>query len=186
MLRVEAYASGWKRDRGILSTFARTSTIVTNRSGSASGPTLVPDATLPRLIAGGMECAYGSSLVLVENPCLPLEGWAMGLGAIDLRSGKVTPDTRTNAQRAELTAMVPTGYNGWRSAPGRRSAVYHMARLVDLDMPWWTFFSSVLAMDPTHADLDQLKKLAPPKWRADMAEHRDLTRGNRHSPRVSP
>lgn len=173
VLRVQAYADDWKAGHGVISGFARKATIVTNRSGSASGPTLVPDAREPRLVAGGMQCAIGASLVVVENPYFPLEGWAMQLGAIDLTSGEPSQDTRTTEQVEEIAMMVDQGYNGWRSLPGNRSAEQHMPRLAESGMSWWVFFGSVLAMNPHRADLKELTRRSPARWRTEMREHRE-------------
>lgn len=172
VLRVPAYADDWKRGHGPVSDFARRAAIVTNRSGAGSGPTLVPVAYDPRLVAGGMHCAQGSSLIVVENPFLPLAGWAMQLGAVDLSTGTVTRDVRTFQQVEQLAQMVDQGYNGWRSEPGLGSARHHMPRLAEMGMSWWVFFGSVLGMNPHRADLAELTRLAPREWRTQMEEHR--------------
>ncbi|MFF4989724.1 hypothetical protein ACFY19_21210 [Streptosporangium saharense] len=103
--------------------FARTYSATTPRSshqrvGSGPGPVLayVPDFDTLHLAA---RCAQGSTLAVVETEETPLIGWAMEVGAINLLTGEVTPDTRSSDQRELLERVHRNGNNGWTSGFGR-------------------------------------------------------------------
>jgi hypothetical protein len=169
---VPAFADDWtKAERGAIARFARRATVVTNSSPSSTGPTLVPDAREPRLVAGGMHAAQHSSLVVMEDPALPLLGWAMQLQALDLVSGVPTRDSRTTEQRRLLGRLVEQGYNGWQLEPGKSSARGTMARLAESGLSWAVFYGSVLAIDPHRANQRDLLRLAPPAWKRQAQTH---------------
>ena len=95
--------------------FANTHTAITlgrGRSFRHSGPVLayVPDYEMMDLAT---EVASDASLAVVETIEYPMIGWAMQVHAIDLVTGKVTPDTRTESQRRELDQVYFYGNNGW-------------------------------------------------------------------------
>lgn len=145
--------------------FAKASTIVTNRSrGSARGVTLVPWG-YAREIANGMQCAGGSSLVVTEHPGLLLEGWAMALGAVDLRTGEVTADTRTSEQLDLLDHLVDSLYNGWRGIIGESAARRILPELAESGMTWAVFLGSLLAVAPRRVEDDDMKRFVPQVWR---------------------
>ena len=166
VLRVASHARDYAQhyNDAAMRAFARASTIVTNRGAATGhGPTFVPWA-YARELAGGMRCASGSSLVATEHPQLPLEGWAMALGAVNLRTGEVTEDTRTPEQQELIEQVVSTAYNGWTSAPGDSAARRVLPELAESGLSWATFFGSVLAIEPHRADPKELMKVSPAAW----------------------
>jgi len=100
VLRVPSHADDYRRGR--FSALACRAEVITNRGRhvSGGGATLVPDG-YPREIAGCMDCADGTGIVVTEHPAWPLEGWAMALGALNLRTLKATVDRRTDEQRED-------------------------------------------------------------------------------------
>jgi hypothetical protein len=104
--------------------FANTHSATTLRSGRSfrhSGPVLayMPDYEMMDLAT---EVASDASLAVVETIEYPMMGWAMQVRAIDLVTGEVTPDTRTDAQRRELDQVFFYGNNGWAPALDRERA----------------------------------------------------------------
>ena len=169
VLRVPTNADHWKREAGALGAFAKASTVVTNRGKSHGwGVTLVPWG-YAREVGDGMACARGSSLVVTEHPALLLEGWAMALGAIDLRTGEVTADTRTDEQRADLDHLVDSLYNGWRGVIGVRAAQRVLPKLAESGMTWAVFVGSILALDPSRVEVKEMKRYAPQVWQDEAA-----------------
>jgi hypothetical protein len=111
---------------------------------------------------------------------MPLGGWAMAVGATDLSTGQVTPDTRTPEQVDMLEAFVDQLYNGWsHSQVGKPAARYYLPRyylprLADSGLTYSEFVGSVIALDPAHldsnTDIEAMRKLLPPAWEAERAE----------------
>jgi hypothetical protein len=167
VLRVPSHADVYRR--GQFRALAGRSEVITNRGRQLSrgGAILVP-CGYPREIAGGMDCADGTGIVVTEHLAWPLEGWAMALGALNLRTLKATADQRTDEQREDLEDLVGMLYNGWSSAPGRRAASQLMPKLAESGMSWTVFFGSVLAADPSRFDEQSMKKYAPKAWREDL------------------
>jgi len=104
--------------------FTNTHSATTLRSGRSfrhSGPVLayMPDYEMMDLAT---EVASDASLAVVETIEYPMMGWAMQVRAIDLVTGEVTPDTRTDAQRRELDQVFFYGNNGWAPALDRERA----------------------------------------------------------------
>jgi hypothetical protein len=70
-----------------------------------------------------IHLADGAALVAVEWGADPLVGWAMEVGAVDVRTGEVTEDTRTDLQRDRLEQLRFVGSsNGWTDNYGKRDA----------------------------------------------------------------
>lgn len=104
--------------------FADAHSATTLRSGRSfrhSGPVLayVPDYEMMDLAT---EVASDASLAVVETIEYPMMGWAMQVRAIDLVTGEVTPDTRSDSQRRELDQVFFYGNNGWAPASDRERA----------------------------------------------------------------
>ena len=104
--------------------FATAHSATTLRSGRSfrhSGPVLayMPDYEMMDLAT---EVASDASLAVVETIEYPMMGWAMEARAIDLVTGEVTPDTRTDSQRRELDRVYFYGNNGWAPAFDRERA----------------------------------------------------------------
>lgn len=163
VLRVPSHAHHYKQGQGAVAQFARNAQVVTNRGGSASGATLVPNG-YAKEIAGGMDCADGSSLTVTEHPAFPLKGWAMALGAFDLRLNRPTPDERTAEQLEIFESMVDQLYGGWSHPSGRRAAKYYLPRLADAGMSHAVFSGALLAVAPERCDREAIKKHSPPAW----------------------
>jgi hypothetical protein len=107
-----------------MAAFANTHSATTLRSGRSfrhSGPVLayMPDYEMMDLAT---EVASDASLAVVETIAYPMMGWAMQIRAIDLVTGEVTPDTRTDSQRRELDQVFFYGNNGWAPAFDRERA----------------------------------------------------------------
>ena len=96
-------------------------TLGSGRSFRHSGPVLAyaPDYEMMDLAT---EVASDASLAVVETIEYPMIGWAMEVHAIDLVTGEVTPDTRTESQRRELDQVYFYGNNGWSPAFDRERA----------------------------------------------------------------
>ena len=169
VLRVPSDAGHYTNDHHPLSAFAKKATIVTNRghSGVVRGATLVPHG-YAKEIAGAMACADGSSILVTEHPMFPLHGWAMALGALNLRTMRKTPDTRTPEQRDLLQSLLSQLYGGWSHVSGKRAASHYLPVLADAGMTWATFVGSVLAANPSHCNTDAIAEHAPPQWREEL------------------
>jgi hypothetical protein len=83
-----------------------------------AGPVLawVPDV---RVVQRAWRTAHGSALVVVEyfpdagqTPGL-WAAWAAQLRAVDLTTGQVTPDERSDQLREDIAHVLWTGNNGW-------------------------------------------------------------------------
>ena len=172
VLRLASHAHEGKRSA--FRAIAERGEVVTNRGkrSAAGGATLVPHA-YPDTLAGAMDCASGTGIVVTEHPAWPVRGWAMALGALNLRTLKPTVDERTDEQRDDLDHLMSMLTNGWRSDVGRRAAQQLMPKLAESGMSWPVFFGSVLAADPYHFDEDAMKKHAPQTWQSDMAAIHD-------------
>lgn len=173
VLRVHSHAHQYRHDHSSFSGYAAQATIVTNRSrNECRGATLAPwcDANTA---AGTMQCADGSSVLLHEHPTFPLMGWAMALGAVNLRTLRPTPDTRSDEQREQIEDLIFSTYNGWRAEPGRNAARYALPRLERSGMTWAIFVGSVLAIDPRACDLLEIEKVAPRAWRQEIRDRSD-------------
>lgn len=66
--------------------------------------------------------ARNSSLCVVESSLTPLVGWAIEMGAVDLLTGSVTPETRSQQLKKDLERLVFYGNNGWGDRFGKQQA----------------------------------------------------------------
>jgi hypothetical protein len=171
VLRVPGHASHYTSGGNeAVRRFADAATIVTDRgSARGLGPTYVPWAYAPQ-IADAMILATGSSLVVTEHPAMPLLGWAMQLRAVDLSTGVVTVDTRSDQQRALIGQAVDLAHNGWRSSPGDRVAGSLLPELAGSGLTWAVFLGSALALDPRRVQVDDMLRVAPAVWKAERAD----------------
>ncbi|MCR6030798.1 hypothetical protein GGQ22_05005 [Nocardioides sp. zg-579] len=167
VLRVPSHAHHYKEGQGAIAQFARSAQIVTNRGGGARGATLVPNG-YAKEVAGGMDCADGSSIAVTEHPAFPLKGWAMALGALDLRTKRPTPDERTPQQLEIFQSMVDQLYGGWSHPSGKSAAKYYLPQLADAGMSHAIFSGALLAVAPERCDREMIKKNSPPKWIAEL------------------
>jgi hypothetical protein len=69
-----------------------------------------------------MTYAEGGAIAALEWPSDKLIGWAIEVGALNLRTGAVTEDTRTDEQREWLEHLLFVGNNGWGDTYGKRDA----------------------------------------------------------------
>jgi hypothetical protein len=78
------------------------------------GPVLawMPDVDL---LQRAVRLATGTSLVVTEWPDgdIPWTSWAAHVGAVDLVTGEVTPDLRTDALKSDIEFVIFKGNNGW-------------------------------------------------------------------------
>jgi hypothetical protein len=126
-----------------------------------------------------MDAADRSCIAVTEHPAFPLIGWAMHLGALDLRTKRPTPDTRTAEQVDMLEGLVESLYNSWWTAPGRQAVKHYLPAVAESGMTWAVLVGSILAADPRHCDTEAIEKFAPQKWRDEMAWRRSIyTRGH--------
>jgi hypothetical protein len=170
VLRVPSHANQYKDGQGAIAAFARSAQIVTNRGGAGGsrGATLVPNG-YAKEIAGGMDCADRSSIAVTEHPAFPLKGWAMTLGALDLRSKRPTPDERTPEQLEIFESIVDQLYGGWSHPSGKSAAKYCLPQLADAGMSHAIFSGALLAVAPERCDLEMIKKSSPPAWVSEIA-----------------
>ncbi|MER5424366.1 hypothetical protein [Streptosporangium roseum] len=102
------------------------------RAGSGQGPVLVyvPDVDTLQL---AVRYARGSALAVVETVSTPLIGWAMEAKAINLLTGEVTPDTRSDSQRELLERVHSYGNNGWTRGFGREQTLRALRGIYERD-----------------------------------------------------
>lgn len=169
VLRVPSHAHQYKVGQGAIAQFAREAHIITNRGGArgAQGATLVPNGYAQE-IAGGMDCAHGSSVAVTEHPAFPLKGWAMTLGALDLRTKRPTIDERTPEQLELFESMVDQLYGGWSHPSGKSAAKYYLPQLAGAGMTHAIFSGALLAVAPERCDRELIKKNSPPTWIAEI------------------
>jgi hypothetical protein len=174
IVRVDTDAAHWRRDDGPVGKVGRAGSVITNRSGSGSGPTMAFNPT-DKCMAGALACARGYSIVAVEHPSLPLHGWAAAVGAVDLRTGNVVEDTLFEQQRDRIGFIVSQAYNGWQAA--RRIVSGSMAELADAGVSWWDFIGSIFAIEPHRVEVEALRQFAPKPWQEeDKAWRQRITR----------
>lgn len=118
-----------------------------------------------------MGTAGGCSLVATEARRLPLHGWAMATGAVNLLTGEVTVDERSEEQRLMLRDFADQLYNGWSHPQvGRRASAHDLPLLATSGMTYEVFIGSMIAADPRHLDstrhIGAMMKALPPEWRA--------------------
>ncbi len=173
VLQVDAHASSFRSNRGPLGELARRGKVATYKSSVGPGAMYAHHADI-RLLATAMRTADGRSVAAIEVPTLPLSGWAMAVGAVNLRTGEPAVDTRT-AEQTEMVAMfVSQLYNGWsHKVVGRRASAYYMPKLAASGMTYPEFVGSILALDPMHldsnSDINAMHKALPPVWEAERA-----------------
>lgn len=97
VVQVDSHASRFRDDRGPLGALARHGTVATYKSPVGTGAMYVHHADV-RLLAPAMQSAGGRSIVATEVPTVPLHGWAMAAGAVNLHTGEPAEDTRTPEQ----------------------------------------------------------------------------------------
>ena len=170
VLRVHSHAHDWTHPSSAYSRFAKAGTVVTDRGRGAKGTTLVPSAYSMKLVAGGMSNADGHALVVEEHPALPLEAWAAHLGAVNLRTGEVVPDTRSPELVERVSMLASSLYNGWSSLPGSSAAKHRLPELAAAGMTWDEFVGTLLAIAPHHVDEKDMLRWAPPEWKAQKEE----------------
>lgn len=165
VLRVPAHAHSYSDPRHALATFAREAVVATNKSHPCGvrGANLVHEGH-PAEIERGMLGADGSSILVTEDPGFPIEGWAMTLGALNLRSMRPTPDTRTAEQVELLDRLVGNLYGGWSHPSGKRAASHYLSALADSGMTQVVFVGSLLATAPERYDAQAIAKHSPPVW----------------------
>jgi hypothetical protein len=165
-------ARGVRESRGVEGSLARAgASVATYRSPVGPGATYLSNANI-KLLATAMRTARGHAIVVTETPTLPLRGWAMAVGAVDLSTGDVTEDTRTDEQRKMIKLFVSKLYNGWsHKEVGRRASAYYLPKLADSGMSYTEFVGSLLAVAPGHldsrSDIDDMRKALPPPWEAE-------------------
>ncbi|MCZ2850200.1 hypothetical protein [Modestobacter sp. VKM Ac-2978] len=107
-----------------------------------------------------------------ETKTLPLHGWAMATGAVDLTTNEVTEDERSTEQIEMLEGLVNQLYNGWsHKQVGRRASAYYMPRLADSGMSYAVFVGSLIALAPrrldSNSDIEEMRKALPPAWASE-------------------
>jgi hypothetical protein len=147
--------------------FARAASIVTPRSGSGHGATFAPDVTA-KMLGSAMLAADGHAIAATEAS-FPLEGWAMEVHALDLRTGEVTTDTRARGQRATLVRLLDVLSNGWSGELAQQRVPAYLEELADSGMTWAVWAGSMVALSPEHADLAEVERYLPDAWRAEIA-----------------
>jgi hypothetical protein len=167
-------ARGVRNSDGVDGQLARSgASVATYRSSAGSGATYVSLADI-KLLATAMRTARGHAIAVTETPALPVQGWAMAVGAVNLSTGQVTEDTRTEEQRSMLKLFVGQLYNGWsHKQVGRRASAYYLPKLAESGMSYSEFVGALLALDPKHldsnSDIDDMKKALPPIWEVERA-----------------
>lgn len=121
----------------VIRAFANTHLTVTRKGGTAGGYcgavlAYVPDFTD---MENATAHAHGYAMAVVEHPATPMIGWAMQTGALDLRTGHITQDTRTPAQITALKDLYTSGHNGWADDFGAASARQVLGELQAGDRP---------------------------------------------------
>ncbi|MGC5010126.1 hypothetical protein ACLQ2R_05120 [Streptosporangium sp. DT93] len=117
----------WNTGVNSITRFAHAYPATTLRSGREQarrgpGPVLVyaPDFETLDLAVG---YARGSCLAVIETRATPLIGWAMEARAVNLLTGEVTADTRTDSQRETLERVRVNGNNGWTRGFGQNQTM---------------------------------------------------------------
>lgn len=169
VVQATSHADDHKHGDGPLAQLAKVGKVATYRSPVGHGATFAHMANI-RLLATAMRTAAGHSLVVTELPSVPLDGWAMAMGAIDLSTSLPTPDTRSDEQREMLETFVDQLYNGWaHKQVGRRASAYYLPKLAESGLSYAQFLGAVLAIDPGHldsnSDIAEMERALPSVWR---------------------
>jgi hypothetical protein len=161
LLLVYSYANDY--DDGPLGSFARRHSITTQQSSYGpnsprSGVVLVdmPDEKL-------MQTAMGmgqSALCAIERPNFPLLGWAMETGAVNLLTGEITPDTRTEEQKKLLQFVKTAGDKGWHDSHAAMTVPGMLAKLQDSGLGINVVCGVMLACGASASGIDKLRRLA--------------------------
>jgi len=174
VVQAATHAEDHERGDGPMAQLAKLGKVATYRSPVGRGATLAHMANI-RLLATAMGTAAEHSLVATEIPSVPLEGWAMAMGAVDLSTGEPTPDTRTDDQREMLETFVDQLYNGWaHKQVGRRASAYYLPKLAESGLSYGHFLGAVLAIDPGHldsnSDIAEMERALPPLWKEQRSK----------------
>lgn len=178
VLRVPSHADDFRHPSSRLAGFAGDAAVLTNKGGRSQKPaTVLVHEGYAEEIRRGMDDADGSSIVVTEHPAFPLKGWAMTLGALDLRTMRPTPDTRTAEQIALLDDLVGSLYGGWSHPTGKRAGRGYLAALAEAGMTRAVCEGSLLAVAPERCDRKAIDRHAPAAWREETrARSRRITR----------
>jgi hypothetical protein len=173
VVQVPSHADEYCRDDGPRGQLARAGSIATYKSPVEHGATFVDKPDI-RLMATAMSTAAGHALAATEQPTCPLAGWAMAVGALNLATGDVTPDTRTADQKKILDHFISQLYNGWsHKQVGRPASAHWLPKLAASGMTYVTFLGSLLADAPRYLDsrddITEMKRALPRSWQ-DEAE----------------
>ena len=169
VLCVGSHARHYLSQPGLNGQFARTASTVSAESGSAIGSAFAPDVT-SELLGRAMHVADRHAIAVTETT-FSLEGWAMELRAIDVRTGGSTVDTRTDLQRQLLARLVRVLHDGWLGQLARRMVRTYLEQLAESGMSWAVWAGSVVALSPENADLDQAEQYLPRAWKTEIADH---------------
>jgi hypothetical protein len=128
------YSHAHRYNHGPLGSFAQRHSITTQRSSyrlnsPRSSVVLVdrPDEVLMETaVQMGQE-----ALCAIEWPTFSLLGWPMETAAVNLLTGEVTPDTRTDEQMKLLDFLKIAGNNGWHDSYAERDLPPMLAKLRD-------------------------------------------------------
>lgn len=95
-------------ERGALGRFAARNSITAVNSQSdystREGPVLAYCPS-PKDLALAMDLAVDSALCVIEGTIIEWTGWAIEMQAVDLLTGEVTPDPRTDDQRQDFQQL---------------------------------------------------------------------------------
>lgn len=149
--------------QGPLSEKLPAASVVTRRADQPGrGPVVV--CLWPR--ARDIQLAYrrltpDGTIVIAEDPRLPLAGWARRVGSLDLNTGQVAP-ALTEPMIGLLDDLAFEGNNGWGDDPGKRGARRILRDLADLpDYNWRLVRAAMIAYGCEDDHLQRLAKLAP-------------------------
>lgn len=169
VLCVGAHARHFLKQPGLDDRFVRCACTVTDEPPAGLGSTFAPDVSA-QMLARAMRTADHHALAVTET-AFPVEGWAMEVHAVDIRTGETTVDTRTDEQRQLLARLVRVLRNGWVGQLAGRMVRTYLEQLEASGMTWAVWAGSMIALSPENADLDRAEPYLPPSWRDEIAGH---------------
>jgi hypothetical protein len=105
------------------------------------------------------------ALCVVEGTHHELTGSAQDLAAIDLRTGRPTPDTRSAALKADLDQLAFVGNNGWGDQYGKREAVRILCEVAGRgELDAGVVLGAMIARGASGEAVERLARLAAPKY----------------------
>jgi hypothetical protein len=161
LLLVHSHANDY--DHGPLGAFAKRHSITTQRSSyrtnSPRSSVVLVDRPEEVLMETAVEMGR-DALCAIEWPTFSLLGWAMETAAVNLLTGDMTSDTRTEEQKDLLDDLAFAGNNGWHDSYAERDVPPMLRQLKASGLELDVVVGVMLARGASASGIQKLQRLA--------------------------